>query len=243
MKPLIPSWSYSRLLDFEKCPFMIFLKVVERVPEPKSPYSERGTAVHKAGEDFVKGETPTLSEDFADFGTEMESLRRYYDEGRAIVEQEWAFDREWKPCDWRDDKRAWLRVKLDTMVRLDKATAAVIDWKTGKKFGNEIKHAEQGQLYAGVTFLRQPELGRVYTEFWYLDQNDLTPVTYMPAQAAKFLSGFEKRALKMTGATTFKPTPSIFSCKWCPYRPESVGGNGACKHGVGNIGVSKRQWK
>lgn len=226
---MINSWSYSSLILYEKCAYAAKLKHVDRIPEPQNKFSERGTKVHAAAEAFVKSETPTLVEDLLPFKIELERVRELYNTGAVMVEEEWAHDSKWNIAGWRTPD-AWCRLKLDFYVRLNETTGLVVDLKTGKKFGNEIKHAEQGQLYAAATFLRYPDLQRVITEFWYLDQDDLTQVVYTPQQAGRMLAGFDKRARRMTSSKEFRPNPSIFTCKWCPYRAVEQGGGGQCEH-------------
>jgi len=85
--------------------------------------------------------------------------------------------------------RTWARIKLDALVHQDEQSARVIDYKTGKKWGNEISHSQQALLYAIGTFLRYPDLEFV-----------------------------NSRAVKMTTETEFNPTPSKSSCRWCSYR-------------------------
>lgn len=131
---------------------------------------------------------------------------------------------EWLP--------AWLRLKLDAMVMHSKTVATVIDFKTGKKFGNEIKHGEQLQLYALTTFLRYPELEEVYAELWYLDQpegGNVTSKRYTRQQALMFKPAWTKRGVKITEATDFPPNPNKFSCQWCQYGPWN---SGHCQVGV-----------
>ena len=124
---------------------------------------------------------------------------------------------------------AWLRLKLDALVFVSKHSAIAIDYKTGKKFGNEIKHAEQLQLYQLVTFLRYPDLEEVITELWYLDADDLTQRTFTRNQGLRFQQSWNKRGTALTTAQTFPPNPNIHSCKWCMYGPW---GSGDCKVGV-----------
>ncbi len=128
---------------------------------------------------------------------------------------------------------AWLRLKLDALVFLSPTEAVAIDYKTGKKFGNEIKHGEQLQLYQLVTFLRHPELEIVHTELWYLDVDDLTLKTFTRDQGLRFRRAMDMRGIKITTCTTFPPNPNVHSCKWCPYgeRPDG-NGTGDCKVGV-----------
>lgn len=128
----------------------------------------------------------------------------------------------------------WLRLKLDALVFHDDKTATVIDFKSGRKFGNEVKHGEQCQLYQLVTFLRYPQLETVYAELWYLDQPpgaNVTSVKYTRSQGLRFRSSFERRGRKLTSCTDFPANPNRFSCKYCPYGPWE-GGTGDCTVGV-----------
>lgn len=108
---------------------------------------------------------------------------------------------------------------------------------TGKRFGNEIKHAEQLQLYALCCLLRYPECEQVTCELWYIDQNELASFTMKRKQLDRYLRLFDERGRKITEETEFKPNPNIHSCKYCPYSPEK---QGDCKYGVKQDG-SKAQ--
>lgn len=124
---------------------------------------------------------------------------------------------------------AWLRLKLDALVFLSPEEAIAIDYKTGKKFGNEVKHGEQLQLYQLVTFLRYPKLQKVHTELWYFDVDEITSQTFTRDQGLRFQRAWDKRGNAITTETDFKPNPNKFSCKWCMYGPW---GTGHCSVGV-----------
>lgn len=135
---------------------------------------------------------------------------------------------------------AWLRMKADAVVFNKKHTEAiVIDYKTGKKFGNEIKHGEQTQLYSLATAIRNPGVERIVAELWYIDKDELTPVTYTREQAISFVKGFDKRAKRIDHAHEtgiFEPSPNQISCQWCPYGPQK--GN-QCPHGyTGSMSIA-----
>lgn len=124
---------------------------------------------------------------------------------------------------------AWLRLKLDACVFLDDTQAIVIDYKTGRKFGNEAKHAEQLHLYQLVTFLRYPKLEKVTVELWYLDQDEVTSSTFTRAQGLRFKANFHRRGEALVTCTDFPPNPNVHSCKWCQYGPWN---GGQCQVGV-----------
>lgn len=125
---------------------------------------------------------------------------------------------------------AWLRLKLDALVFPSKYKAIAIDYKTGKQFGNELKHGEQLQLYQLVTFLRYPDLEEITTELWYFDADGLTQKKFTRDQGLRFKRNWDNRGNKITTATVFPPNANIHSCKWC-FLGERPGGAGVCKSG------------
>lgn len=125
---------------------------------------------------------------------------------------------------------AWLRLKLDALVFVGETEAIAIDYKSGRKYGNEIKHAEQLQLYQLVTFLRYPQLEKVTTELWYLDVDELTQQTFTRQQGLRFLKNWNQRGTRMTTCEDFPPNPNIHSCKWCMLGPWE-GATGHCQVG------------
>lgn len=231
----IKAWSYSRLIDFEQCKLRAKLKYIDRIPEPARPLpkgktehaNDRGTRIHDAAERYVRGGVEFPSELYH-FKTEFDRLRNQYAHGKVSLEGEWAVNTDWEPVDWKS-RDAWARIKLDALVRLSKTHAVVIDYKTGKKWGNEIKHAEQTQLYQLATFLRYPEIEVVDVELWYTDQDDITHTKYTRNQGMRFFKNFNDRGTAMTTATEFPAMPNVFACKWCPYGPR---GTGDCDKGV-----------
>lgn len=234
MSKIIRSTSFSRLMDFEACPYKAKLKIIDKIPEPERPLppgktehaNDRGTRVHNECELYVRGEGK-LPQEARYFEDEFKSMAAKYKKGVVSLEGEWGFDKNWEPIDW---KLAWLRLKLDANIHLTNAHAAVVDYKTGKKFGNEIKHGEQLQLYALAVFLRYPQVEHVTAELWYLDANDLTSLDIVRPVGLRYLKAFDKRFRKMTEATEFKPNPNAHSCRYCPYHPAR--GSGDCEFGV-----------
>lgn len=233
MSEHIVSWSISRLKDFEKCAFSAKLKYLDKIPEPERPLppgkkehaNDRGSRIHDAAEHYVDGTGPMIAE-HKKFEDHFLKLRNLYAAGDVELEGEWAMGEDWEITAW---KGGWLRLKLDALVHVNPYEAVVIDYKTGKKFGNEVSHAQQLQLYALVTFLRFPELEEVTAELWYLDVDDITTQRFTRDQALRFKASFDKRGRKLTTATAFPPNPNKFTCQWCLYGPEH---SGHCAVGV-----------
>lgn len=125
---------------------------------------------------------------------------------------------------------AWLRLKLDALVFPNPCEAIVIDFKTGRKFGNEVKHGEQLQLYQLVTFLRYPHIEEVTAELWYFDQDDITSTRYRRDQGLRFQKSWDMKGNAVTTCTEFKANPNIHSCRYCMLGPWE-GATGHCQVG------------
>lgn len=134
-----------------------------------------------------------------------------------------------KPAKYFEWVPPWVRMKLDAMVMHDETTATVIDYKTGRKFGNEVKHGEQLQLYQLAAFMRYPKLQTVYAELWYLDQDEITSQKFTRTMGLRFREKFTKRGDALTSCEVFPPNPNKFTCKWCMYGPWN---GGQCSVGV-----------
>ena len=224
--------SFSRLQNFEKCKYLAKLMYIDKVPEPERPLpkgktehaNDRGSRIHDSAEMYVGG--VELVHELDKFKEQFEELRELFEVGRVQLEGEWAVDLEWKPTSWSSSD-AWCRMKLDALVfSEDGKYARVIDYKTGKRHGNEIKHTEQGQIYQLATFLRFPDVEDITVEFWYTDLGETDTKYYSRLQGTQYFNKYHDRLLSISTCTDFPPNPNAFSCRWCPYN-----GN-ACDHGV-----------
>lgn len=232
----ITAWSFSRLKDFESCPLKAYLKYVEKRSDDHMDRTaaNRGTMVHDACEKFVQGEGDFIKE-MAKFRDYFATVLEEYNNGNVQLEEDWGFDSDWQVTGWFD-KDVWCRMKLDNLrvrVRDDDnqpVVATATDYKTGKKYGNEVSHGQQGQIYALGTFLRYPTLEVVDVELVYLDQGQTTKRTYTREKAMKFLPSWTSRGRKMTEATDYPPKPNKMTCMWCPFGPQH--GDGSCEWGV-----------
>jgi len=186
----IAAWSFSTLKVFEECAYRLYIQKVKKIPEPQGPQAARGETIHKAAEDYIQGLTDTIIPELKHVAKVLEDLRELFKEqGKVSVEGEWAFTKEWVPTGWMSPD-CWARIKLDVLVYQTPTSARVIDWKSGKKFGNEVTHGQQGLLYAIGAFMRDPQLEFCDVEFYYTDQNEITKKSYTREQALMFLPGF-----------------------------------------------------
>jgi hypothetical protein len=232
----VRTWSFSKLKKAESCMYSVYLGDVEKIKIPEDPDSPmaRGSRIHDMAEKFVRGEGDMPSE-LRNFEAGFGMLRARFEAQPFPMEMEenWAFTVHWKPTGWSVDD-TWARQKLDVFYKESETAAVIIDHKTGKKFGNELKHGEQGLHYAIGAFMKFPELDFITTEFWYLDikdpmQNRLRK-NYTRERALLHLPKIHTRAIALTTATTFPPKPSLQNCKFCDYRK-----SGDCEFAVENF--------
>jgi CRISPR/Cas system-associated exonuclease Cas4 (RecB family) len=238
MPTTINAGSYTRLSRFETCKNWAKLSYIDKIKEPERPLKEgqtehandRGTRLHTAAEMYVKGGVELIPE-LNKFSIEFQKAKELFADGKASTEGDWAFTRDWEPVAWMSND-VWVRIKCDLVCFMTKDYAVVVDYKSGRRFGNEMKHNEQMQLYTIGTLLKYPKLKKVTTELWYLDQDEIASVTYTRDQGLRFVKNYENRFEKLTTCDDFPPNPNVYNCKWCPYKPERLGGTGHCSVGV-----------
>lgn len=231
----IKTWSFSSLTKFERCAYAAYLGKVEGFKEPGGPAADRGTAIHNQWDAYIRGDTDVLRDAGKKPNLEYANvLREHYAEGRAHVEEEWWFDRDWTVTTSEDPAR-WAVFKLDVFVRESETAGRIIDHKSGKSWGNEVKHGEQGMFYGIAALMRFPELQYVTTEFNYVDEGHvLDKGRWRREDLDVFLPRLVRRANAYTCATDFPPTPSAHNCRWCRYKDEVKRDDGTpvCQWGV-----------
>lgn len=234
----LKSWSFSRYSDYKKCPLKAKLKHLDRIPEPGSEAMDRGTAIHKLAEDFIKGKLKKLPAELAKFKDTFLDLRDQYKKRRhsMVVEDTWAFTKDWDQTKWDDWVGCWVRIKMDCGRMLSPTTMRVIDWKTGK-FREEAKeeYLEQLELYALSALLLHPQIESVTPSLAYLDIGFTYPPknqekAYTRADLPKLKAAWDKRTRKMLLDESFVPRPND-TCRWCHFRAANKdNGGGQCKY-------------
>lgn len=236
----ISAGSFSRLDDFETCALRAKYKYVDRIPEPergppprgmKEWANDRGSRIHDDAEAFVNDKTELTSE-LTHFSSELFQARELFKKGLVETEQMWCFDENWQTVDADDYKNTKFRIKMDLTVELTPTHQLVVDYKTGKRWGNEVKHEKQKVTYAIGAFQRKPKLTKITTEVWYIDlpDEDVYPSVITRTQGQVLLRGLDARNKRMLNATTFPHNANAFNCKWCPYNGKS--GEKVCPHAV-----------
>jgi len=241
MELRITAGSFSRMAVYKECPKRTKIQYIDKIPPLERPAppkgkehaNDRGSRIHDAAELYVKGEGPFVTE-MLNFEEQFKALKLAYEQQTeqqpVYTEQLWTFDDVWEPTD-PEVGPIWLRVILDALEFTSSTSANVIDYKTGKRVNNQVKHAQQGQLYMLAAFLRYPQLEEIEVQFWYLDQSETYRMTYTREQGLRFLSYWNKKMLEMTSDYEFKASPSKWTCRFCPYQTGKnkwITGTGDC---------------
>lgn len=218
------AWSYSRYKEWRECPLRAYLKHIAKLDEvERSPAMVRGETIHKQAESYVRGDLRRLPKELRSFTQEFAALRKV----KAIPEGEWAFDVQWNPVPWKDWNRAWCRMKLDAHHLATPTRARVIDYKTGKIYGD---NEEQVELYVVGGFATYPQAKEVEVQLWYTDQGLLLPKqesdrVYTAKEGEKLKRAWRVKVTPMLSEKTFPPRPGPY-CGRCSF---SKANGGPCK--------------
>lgn len=201
---MIHSWSYSTLINFEKCPHSVTFPYREIDNE----YTTRGTGIHNSIESYIAN--PSLDCPYPALLPNFDALRS---NGVSFaVEAKWGFDREWQPVEYRG---SWLKIKPDLVVT-NGETVKVVDFKSGKRYGNELKHGQQVQLYTCAAAIMYPDATTFLNELWYVDHDlVISSMVYNRGKVDDMRSRWHKRGMLMTMSDKFPAKPSKSNCKYC----------------------------
>lgn len=237
-KPLT-SWSFSRFMDYRKCPQLFKFKHLDRMQEPKNDAMTRGGLIHELAEKYIKGELPPrIPPELAHFEDTFKELRKLYKKRTAgiLVEDDWAFTNTWDRTEWDNWAKCWVRIKLDNADNSDPDILVVRDWKTGKyKEDRNDEYLMQMELYALAGLILHKHIKKVVVELVYLDVPLVYPdaanqIEYTHADIPRLKKEWEKRVKPMFADKRFAPKANN-ECKWCWFGQSKIekGGPGLCK--------------
>lgn len=128
MKPVV--WSYSFLSTYENCARKAQATyITKEVKWEESPEANYGNRVHKVCEDALNlQQFPDMPyTDTHRFFHDIYSIPKI----ELVPEQKLGVDRDWQPTDFFASN-VWGRGKVDAPLIVNKTTAIIFDWKTGK---------------------------------------------------------------------------------------------------------------
>lgn len=239
IKPLT-SWSFSRYSTYKQCPLKAKFNFIDKINEPPNAAMERGTQIHNLAEDFVKGKIPKLPPELKLFDKDFKALKTMFKKvsQSMVVEDTWAFTKDWEETAWNNWTACYVRIKLDCAHHENDDTLIVTDWKTGKfRVEKNEEYVEQLELYALAALLLHPHLKAVKPRLGYLDQGIYYPraedaeLVFTRDDIPKLQKLWNKRVKPMMNDTIFAPRPNN-NCHWCWYgqSKKAAGGPGLCKY-------------
>lgn len=223
----VTSWSYSAWALYTECPYKFKLTKLEGREDKPSKALLDGRKKHKAIEDFLK---QPASQPFPVCATRFSNLLyALAQHPKLIVEQKWAFDRNWRESGYFKDNNTWLRSVIDAGVIYEDHSVEAIDWKSGKKYGS---NSDQVELFALTIMMRYPQTTHVTTRLAYID--DVVPLSeseviaeHKVSDREKLRDKWQKAVVPMFTDTTFAPRPND-KCGWCNF---SRSKGGPCRFG------------
>lgn len=209
-----PAWSFSALNQYHTCPYQYYrIKVKKDVKDQMGEAAIWGNDVHKKLEERLKGKP--LPERFKKF----ERVARPFDraKGEVIAEQKLTLNQNMEPTGFFA-KDAWCRGIIDvTVLRRDKGTAFLGDYKTGRRKPD----SDQLMLFAALAFAHYPEINRADTAFIWLKEDTTDRKTYTRDEEPDIWDHFNRKLLPMENSFKTDKWPKKPSglCKgWCPVR-------------------------
>lgn len=239
----VTSWSFSRYSDHKTCPLKFKLKHIDKITEPPSSAMQKGIDNHNAAEAYIKGTVAKLAPDLHGLKAEFMAMRKMYKAKKfpMIVEDNWAFTKDWEETQWNNWVECWVRIKLDAAHYSDGRTLFVTDWKGGKPSDyKNTEYMEQLELYAlSALLMTAVDDVEVHVRLAYHETGDMiiprdadgNEVVYTKADQSRLMKEWTKRVKPMMVATNFPPRANS-GCKWCFYGQagKAKGGPGLCKY-------------
>lgn len=222
------SWSNSRRGDYEQCPAKAHYKHIQKLPEPKSAPMQRGIEIAQLEEDYFKGKLRTVPKEIHKL---IAPLFRFAKKQKDMfAEENWGFDKNWKPVDYFDWKNCWLRIKVDVGWGFLGDVIHLRDNKTGKFSEYAVEgYMDQLELYAAGGAARYPHVKEFHLQLWFTDLGIVypeEPLVVTRAEALAMQKKNNKRIIPMFNDTRFDPKPNN-KCQWCHYRKSN---GGPCKY-------------
>jgi len=248
LRTLMAQASFSRLSFYKNCPRAYKFKYVDKMPtltDPeqldnqgniKPPAWQRGSVVHQAMDDYINGKIPNLIPELRDLAIEINDAKRLKekDPKRVLTEQNKYFDLNYNLIDMdslTDDQKSvtsggdicpknyHVLIIIDLLIFNEDFThATVIDLKTGRKHGNEVKHGQQTQLYALFTAIEYPRIQTLQTQLWYSDQKGaISAKDFTRDNVLMYLNFWNRSIEQMHADNNFFPNPHEQNCMFCSY--------------------------
>lgn len=198
--------SYSSISLYKKCPRAWEWRYVHGHRGPPNVRADRGTELHALLEEFFfGGPYPSANKTLMPWQRFMENLLQY----EPVPEGDLAVNKDWTPCAY-DDPGAYIKGRVDLSYTDHDGVRHILDWKSGRIYPD---HPEQGKAYVAMDAVPAE---KYVARFVYLDLPVQTKHnTYVRGQRMDFQRTLNNLISKIELDTTYEPTPSPDSCRYC----------------------------
>jgi hypothetical protein len=214
------AWSFSRLIEYEECPFKAHQKHILKNTEPDKPVFQRGRDIEAEAYRYIFDKKPVpLPASCQAFPDEFKFMRK--NQQVVLSQRDMAFDQDWRPVDWFAPN-AWVRIKIDLLLE-ELAPGSkkhwrihVVDLKTGRIYEDKLDQLDLYNLAAlclgDEIITHGPQVS--FAEMWYLDHGETRERSLFLTDVAKAKAYWAKRVKPLFADKSFLPRPGMH-CKWC----------------------------
>src|SRR5690625_496968 len=242
--PRFKSTSFSRASDYERCPLFAKFRHIDKIPDPapdlpegKEHPKDRGIRIHELAENYVNNPLLRMPEELLNHEARFKEARELKQRGAAHTEIGLGFDKDWRQAATDDFDNCVYRLYADLVIHPNADSIMIVDYKTGKKEGNEIAHHQQLMEYAVGFATAFPHLEMFYPQIWYLDLHpgeNVMKKTFTRDQVMRASKRVRERHQTVLDARIFPATPSQRACYFCPYKAGTVGRGARAYPGTGH---------
>lgn len=229
--------SHSSISMYVECPQKYKLKYIDKIPEKPKSFFSFGRSVHSALEFFYSVAAlpaPTLEQVLAQYKEQWVSEgykdaaeeKKYFVEGDRILREFYAKHiGDFEPpffAEYRFDMQVDgvpVTGFVDRIDKVGKDRIAIIDYKTGKAFGEDrVKTDAQLTMYQMAC---EELLGLKVERMTFYHLNSLTPITG-ERHTDDQVNTLRSRIVTVADSIQkglFDPKPEERKCQWCDFKP------------------------
>lgn len=239
--------SASRAKDYTQCPLKFRFSVVDRIPQPPTSATIKGTLVHavlenlfgveaalrtpETAEGMIQPQWDELSDRHPDYRPTVDAeagLDQLIADAHALIRQYFAMERperiEPDACESFIEVRVadglLLRGIVDRIDRSPEGLLRVIDYKTGKAPSPRFTEEALFQMRFYALMLREVDRLPTRMQLLYLKSGAILTLDPDPIDIARF----EEQVLELWGRISADATEGAFApkrgplCGWCSYQ-------------------------
>ena len=225
-----PSYSFSRLDLFGRCPFAFQKIYVEKIPRAASDALITGSTVHEVVASYLAHLIQhSLATDwewaekqgFIDVPADVHAIwSRFYNNfilppgmEAPEVEKKLAFDRNWQPTEFVAPD-AFFRLVVDFTYRQG-SLAVITDWKSGRIVPETVEKDLQLRIYGwGVQQALYPDAQEILLRLHFLRYSAEREILLLPEDLGTVPQELEAKIAVIEAEKHFDPKPGSF-CGWC----------------------------